>query len=162
MPVAPGAPSTIMNVNDVIIDWSAPSSSSQTAYGSAIIGYKVMIRWQDGTYSQEMTYCNGADPTIVANTQCTIPIATLMSSPFSLVSGSSVYASVICYNGVGDSPNSDVGNGATVVVSSVPDAPHTLARSLIISLDKTSISITWLEGAQDGNQPVLDYRVSYD
>lgn len=52
VPTAPGAPSTIMNVNDVVVNWSPPSQTSQTAYGSAIIGYKVLIRWSDGTYSE--------------------------------------------------------------------------------------------------------------
>jgi len=85
-----------------------------------------------------------------------------MAAPYNLEVSMSVYASVICYNGVGDSPNSDVGNGATVIVSTVPDAPQLLARSLIISLDKTSVSITWEDAAFDGNQPILDYRVSYD
>lgn len=68
VPTAPAAPSTAMDINDVIIDWSSPSSSSQTAYGSAIVGYKVKIRWSDGTYSEETTYCDGSDPTIVADT----------------------------------------------------------------------------------------------
>jgi hypothetical protein len=45
VPSAPAAPSTIMDVNDVTIDWNSPSSSSQTAYGSAISGYRVYIRW---------------------------------------------------------------------------------------------------------------------
>jgi hypothetical protein len=162
VPTAPAAPSTIMDVNNVIIDWNSPSTSSQTAYGSAISGYKVYIRWSDGTYSEETTNCDGSTADIIANTECTIPISVLMASPYSLVAGNSVYASVVCYNGVGESPNSNVGNGATVVVSSVTDAPVDVARSTIISLDKTSISIVWADGAFDGNQPILDYRVSFD
>ena len=74
-----------------------------------------------------------------------------MASPFFLVEGSSVYASVVCYNAVGDSPDSDVGNGAMVIVSTVPDAPVGEARSSLISLDKTQISIVWEDGAFDGN-----------
>lgn len=162
MPIAPAAPSTIINVNNVIIDWNSPSTSSFTAYGAAISGYKVLIRWSDGTYSEEKTYCNGANTVIFSNTECTIPISVLMASPYNLKKGDSVFASVICYNAVGDSPNSNVGNGAIVIVSSVPDAPLSLARSSLISLDKTSISIVWKNGVDDGNQPVLDYRVSYD
>jgi len=57
-----------MVVNNVIITWNSPSSSSQTAYGSAIIGYRVYIRWSDGTYGEEKTYCDGSNSTIVANT----------------------------------------------------------------------------------------------
>jgi hypothetical protein len=85
-----------------------------------------------------------------------------MASPFSLVSGSSIYASVVAYNNVGDSPNSDVGNGALIVVSAVPDAPINLLRNPLISLDKTKISFEWEDGVADGNQPILDYRISYD
>jgi len=58
-----------------------------------------------------------------------------MSSPFNLVSGSSVFASVVCYNLVGESPNSDVGNGAVIVVSTVPDAPINLARDTTKTLN---------------------------
>jgi hypothetical protein len=62
-----------------------------------------------------------------------------------------VYASVVCYNGVGDSPNSGVGNGAIVIISNVPDAPTNLQRSSIVSLDKTSISLVWSDGTNSGN-----------
>ena len=46
-----------------------------------------------------------------------------MAPPFSLLTGSSVYASVVSYNLVGNSTNSPVGNGATILVSSVPASP---------------------------------------
>ena len=46
-----------------------------------------------------------------------------MTTPFNLLTGSSIYASVVAYNAVGDSHNSDVGNGAMVIVSTIPDAP---------------------------------------
>jgi hypothetical protein len=68
VPSAPSAPSTIRDVNNIIIDWSAPTQDSLTAYGSAISGYKVFIRWQDGTYSEEETNCDGSDDVILANT----------------------------------------------------------------------------------------------
>jgi|LauGreDrversion4_2_1035121.scaffolds.fasta_scaffold903175_1 hypothetical protein len=51
-----------------------------------------------------------------------------MASPFNLALGDSVYASVICINGVGNSPQSSVGNGAVITVSVVPDAPQNLVR----------------------------------
>lgn len=73
-----------------------------------------------------------------------------MASPFSLLTGSSIYASVIAYNAVGDSPNSDVGNGALVIVSTVPGAPINLRRDALVTLDKTKISFEW-EDASDGN-----------
>jgi hypothetical protein len=74
-----------------------------------------------------------------------------MASPFNLVSQSSVYASVVAINGVGSSPNSNVGNGAIIIVSSVPSAPVDLQRSSIVALDKTKISIVWSDGPSNGN-----------
>lgn len=162
VPIAPSAPSTIRDVNNIIIDWSSPTHELESAYGSPILGYKVFIRWQDGTYTEEETNCDGSNEIIFANTQCTIPLEVLMAHPFNLQWGSSIYASIVAYNLVGDSPNSDVGNGAIVIVSTVPDPPRYVARSSTISLDMTRISIVWEDGASDGNQPILDYRVSFD
>jgi len=160
-PSAPAAPSTVRDINDIYIDWSSPSTTSAATYGAEILGYKVFIRWQDGTYTEEKTHCDGSSAVIIANTQCVIPITVLIASPYSLLQGSSIYASVVAYNAVGDSPNSDVGNGALVIVSRVPDAPINLMRDVMVTLDKTKISFKW-EDSFDGNQPVLDYRVSYD
>jgi len=50
VPAAPNSPSTIVNVNNVIISWNAPSTNSLVTYGSAITNYTVFIRWSDGTY----------------------------------------------------------------------------------------------------------------
>ena len=86
----------------------------------------------------------------------------LIAPPFNLQTGSSIYASIIAFNAVGDSPVSDVGNGAIVAVSTVPDAPRYIARNPNKVLDKTRISIIWEDGAHNGNQPILDYRISYD
>jgi hypothetical protein len=58
---------------------------------------------------------------------------------------------VIAFNAVGDSPTSDVGNGANVIVSTVPDPPRYIARSTTLSLDMYRISITWEDGETDGN-----------
>ena len=105
-----------------------------------------------------MNYCNGTDPTIVANTQCTVPISVLMASPFNLQIGSSILVSIVSYNQVGDSPYSDVGSGAIIQLSLVPDAPLNLTRSNA-TLDKTKISLVWENGANSGNQAVLDYTL---
>jgi hypothetical protein len=58
-----------------------------------------------------------------------------MNSPFSLQIGSSVFVSVTCYNEIGESPNSDVGNGAIIVISTEPDAPLNLQRNLAEQYD---------------------------
>ena len=84
-PSAPAAPSTIRDINDIYIDWSSPSTTSAATYGAEILGYKVFIRWQDGTYTEEKTHCDGSSAVIIANTQCVIPITVLIASPYSLL-----------------------------------------------------------------------------
>lgn len=52
VPAAPLGPSSLLFVNSVVIKWSLATLDSQTAYGSEIRGFKVMIRWLDGTYGE--------------------------------------------------------------------------------------------------------------
>ena len=59
-------------------------------------------------------------------TTCTIPVASLRASPFSLEWGSSVYAKVVAINSYGNSLISNEGNGA--VITTTPDAPISLAE----------------------------------
>lgn len=65
--------------------------------------------------------CNGGDSTILSNSQCTIPLSILTAVPFSLTNGDSIRVKVIATNVKGDSEESLVGNGATIITS--PDAP---------------------------------------
>jgi hypothetical protein len=46
-----------------------------------------------------------------------------------LLPGASVFAKVIAYNSIGDSPESPVGNGAILQLSEVPNAP-TLVQNI--------------------------------
>lgn len=62
-------------------------------------------------------------------------------------------------NAYGDSAISDVGNGAIMVL--VPDAPINLQDDPMTTSDSV-IRFTWSDGASDGYQPIIDYRVSYD
>ena len=151
VPTAPAAPTTLLDVNNVIIDWNSPSANAESAYGAPILGYQIYIRWQDGTYSQDLRNCDGSNSVIITNTMCTIPITSLMAAPYNLLTGSSVFASVVAYNAVGMSQNSDVGNGAVILVSTVPDAPLNLQRNPLVSPSKNSISFTWIEGLKNGN-----------
>ena len=57
-----------------------------------------------------------------------------MASPFNLLVGDSVYASVIAINDIGSSPQSAVGNGAIIAISTIPDAPKNLIRDLSVPL----------------------------
>mmetsp|Transcript_29136 Transcript_29136/g.28198 ORF Transcript_29136/g.28198 Transcript_29136/m.28198 type:complete len:86 (-) Transcript_29136:2046-2303(-) len=65
----------------VRISWDNPADNSE-----AITKYKIVIKQSDGTYSEDLTNCNGA--TIpVAQEYCDVPMATLWAAPFSLPYG---------------------------------------------------------------------------
>ena len=107
-PDQPGAPTTTVDGNYVVIDWTAPNDQ-----GSAIYSYIILIGKSDGvTFATESSDCDGNDATIVATTQCSIPISTLRASAFQLPWGSYIEAKIIAINAYGNSAESPVGNGA--------------------------------------------------
>lgn len=73
----------------------------------------------------------------------------------------SVYAKVAATNVVGDSIYSEVGNGAEIAISFMPDAPVNLTRDEE-NTSLTVLSFTWQDGASNGGQLILDYRVQFD
>lgn len=83
----------------------------------------------------------------------------LTVAPFSLVQGDAITAHVIAVNFYGDSTQSPDGNGG--VLQTVPDKPTDLTNDASTT-STTVIKFTWLEGASDGGQPIIDYRLLYD
>lgn len=134
--------------------WAAP-----VANGTPITAYKVYIRQADYAYVIDTTACNGGNTVVVANTQCTLPLSKLTSAPFSLLKGYSIYIKVIATNAYGDSLISDAGNGGLIVF--VPDAPINLVDNPDVT-SSSVISFSWNDPSNNGGQPILDYRVSYD
>jgi hypothetical protein len=90
-------------------------------------------------------------------TTCTIPVASLRASPFSLEWGSSVYAKVVAINSYGNSLVSNEGNGA--IITTTPDAPINLTENTLIRT-KSTIGLTWSQAAFNGGAIVIDYRIS--
>lgn len=74
-----------------------------------------------------------------------------MAPPFSLTVGQSVYVSVVAYNEVGDSQSSIVGNGAKVLVSTVPDEPLNIRRDESEVYSETKLALTWDAPGFNGN-----------
>lgn len=120
VPDQPDPCTTSIVGENVLISWTAPYDGS-----SAITGYKVSIRHYDlVNFSEEYENCASDDSIILANRQCSVPVADLVSSPYNLGWGQSVYAKVAAINIVGESVYSVEGNGA--VILTVPDHPLNL------------------------------------
>ena len=62
-------------------------------------------------------------------------------------------------NAYGSSQLSEVGNGGVMVL--VPDAPTNLQDDPSVTDDST-IRFTWSDGASNGGENVIDYRIWHD
>jgi hypothetical protein len=117
-----------VNVNNIVISWTAPLSTN----GAAISAYQILIRQSDGTtFTQDTTNCNGALASIRDALTCSIPMTALTSAPWSLATGASVFARIIAINVMGPSLTSESGNGAVLQISTVPSAPVGLRKDPI-------------------------------
>ena len=104
-----------------------------------------------------MTNCDASQSSIVTSKNCNIPSLSLHLSPFLLPWASHVFAKVIATNLYGDSEESLPGNGA--IIYAIPDKPLDLTEDYG-QRTATSLGLTWIDGADPGGLPVLDYRVS--
>lgn len=80
--------------------------------------------------------------------------------PFSLTWGDNLVAKVIAINVKGESEESDPTSVGGIILTQ-PDAPASVADVPSVT-SKDTVGLTWLEGAQNGGSPVIDYRVSYN
>jgi hypothetical protein len=74
---APNAPTTTNSGTEVVIDWVEPANN-----GAPILSYSVLIEQSDGNFSEDLTNCDGSDASVVAATQCSIPVSALTIAPF--------------------------------------------------------------------------------
>jgi hypothetical protein len=109
-PSVPAAPTTSVITNNVILTWVAPNNN-----GAPITSYRISIKQADGTYSEDLTNCDGLDSDFVTSRTCTIPLLTLQASPYNLLLGDSVAAIVTATNSYGESAASSSGSGAVIL-----------------------------------------------
>lgn len=57
------------------IAWTAPNANND-----AITAYQILIRKADGTYAEDLTSCDGTQPTIITNLQCNEPFTSLRTT----------------------------------------------------------------------------------
>ncbi len=109
------------------------------------------IKTSRNTFETQISHCNGSDPTIAFNTECTVPLSVLTAAPFSLVLGQTISLQVTAININGNSPPSPV--GGTALIDLVPDAPLNLANNPSVTL-ATQIGLTWSDGVSNGGTVV--------
>jgi hypothetical protein len=90
-------------------------------------------------------------------TTCTIPVAALRTSPYSLEWGSSVYAKIIATNAYGNSDDSLAGNGA--MITTTPDEPTSVVE-VYASRTKSTLGLTWTAPVFTGGDVIIDYRIN--
>ena len=78
-----------------------------------------------------------------------MPFTALTVAPWTLSASASIYAKIVAVNAIGSSQESVAGNGATLMISSVPDAPIGLARDSVTTTT-TQIGLLWFAGSSDG------------
>lgn len=154
IPSAPSSPVTTISGANVLITWTAPYSGA-----SRITSYTISVLASNGTYLTDIANCNGGSVIVVASQSCSIPSDVLMTIPYNLQYGDSVFAHISATNIIGTSGVSASGNGA--VLLTVPYAPVNLANLPLIT-SGSKIGIIWQAGAMNGGAPVLDYTVSWD
>jgi hypothetical protein len=90
-------------------------------------------------------------------TTCTIPVASLKATPYSLAWGADVYAKVIATNACGNSYESLAGNGA--IITTTPDAPTDLIE-VYADRTKSTLGLTWTAPVFTGGDVIIDYRIN--
>jgi hypothetical protein len=78
-----------------------------------------LIQTSDGViFKEDLTDCNRLTvPTLI----CTVPVASLITTPYSIAWGEHIYAKISAINIYGNSLLSDAGNGAIIIT--YPDSP---------------------------------------
>jgi len=100
VPSQPSAPTTTLSgdLASVVIAWTPPSDLG----GLSISSYKLEIKTSTATFEKDLTNCDAeTSSSILSSRSCSIPVATLRSSPFNLTNSASVTARVTTYNAIG-------------------------------------------------------------
>jgi hypothetical protein len=70
LPSVSGTPVTINSGTNIVVTWTAPT------IGGPFLNYTIMIGTASGQWATT-SYCNGANATVMANLNCTIPTTVL-------------------------------------------------------------------------------------
>eukprot|EP00347_Sterkiella_histriomuscorum_P011727 403371340 len=149
----------LVNTN-IKLTWSAPVNN-----GLAITEYIISIFHHDDTnYSPELTYCNGADATIMSFSYCFIPLSVLRKSPFNLELGDKVRAIAQAKNSKDWSVVSlptNVNTAAVIITEPKPMVSPTRGANT----GPSQIDVRWSEfliSPSNGGVTVTSYNLQWD
>lgn len=159
VPDAPSVTSVTATGSFVKISFAAPTNDN----GSAVTAYRIEIREDDSTtdFSEDTTYCDGSDATVISNMFCQIPFTTLTASPFNLDVTEEVVVKVTAQNGRGwGATSSESSGGATI--ETVPDQMATPTKGT--DSDSTQIEVDWspLSSPANGDSVITSYVLYWD
>lgn len=139
----------------MIVSWTAPDAN-----GASITQYDIQIKYGASSYSATND-CDGTDTTVVSTAQCTIPMATFRTSPYTLAQGTLIEIKVAALNSNGWSSFSSDSTGSALVEykPTVSTAPTEDAAT-----DDTQLIVDYAEltGVATGGSSILEYELSWD
>jgi hypothetical protein len=148
------APSTAASGTNVIISWAATPNER----GSSVTSYRITIQKSDSSYVESAS-CIGTG-SVFNNRQCTVPMSTFTSSPYSLAEGTLILVKVEALNGIDYSPISSA-NVAGVLAKNSPSATVTIT---VASASSTEIDFNWNDltaNSDTGYSAITNYKIYY-
>jgi hypothetical protein len=141
---------------DVTITWTAPANSA-----APLEAYRIWVRHADGTFSEETTHCDGADPAILAALTCTVPLTHLRPS-YSLGYDALVQARVQAKNANGWGSLSQV-NLAGARIQTEPSQMAAPVMGSATSTTQLEVDFTALAtAAERGGAAIDSYHLEWD
>ncbi len=140
-----------------MISWQAPND-----HGSASTQYQIEVLDLAGSQWRSDPACDGSLASVVTARQCSIPMLTLTSSPYSYTLGTLITVRVSATNGKGAGPTS-AGNTSGATAKTVPARAAAPTRGVDTSPHQVNVLWSALVGDSDtGGLPIVSYQLEYD
>ena len=160
VPSKPQQPSTTNSGTAITIAWVEPYNG-----GSPILDLTVEVRGQDGTFHEELLYCDAGETDTRSDSYCVIPMSQLTASPFNLEQGDKIVARMTVTNVAGDSPISDDTELVDITYALAMTIPHKPAnppqKGDATTTSQVEVLIDVLTGDATGGSAILSYHIVY-
>jgi hypothetical protein len=139
-----------MDGPNVKIAWNIPDNGA-----SPILRYQVFIMASNGSLIESLAFCDGSNFVVMGNTFCEVPMQILIASPYSLIQGALIRATVTAYNVIGGSVTStlnSLGQLAQVAPLKPPTSPQ---RDPSTSQSILMVDYSMLTGVYTGGSTIV-------